>query len=78
MSSEDNFLPVVLINTLGIAGIVVWHTGRKPSDRSPDRPGPFLYRRESRAFYGKHRAAPARWYRTPSKIAYEPKALGKK
>ncbi|CAN7602626.1 hypothetical protein [Rhizobium leguminosarum] len=25
MSGDDNFLPLVLINTLGIAGIVVWH-----------------------------------------------------
>ncbi|WP_017966152.1 hypothetical protein [Rhizobium leguminosarum] len=25
MSDDDNFLPLVLINALGIAGIVLWH-----------------------------------------------------
>ncbi|WP_261333199.1 hypothetical protein [Rhizobium leguminosarum] len=77
MSRDDNFLLLVLIGTLGIAGMIVWHiqganrqTGRLIVE--------ILFFTESRAFYGKHRAAPARWYRTPSKIAYEPKALGKR
>ncbi|MGO7590503.1 hypothetical protein [Rhizobium leguminosarum] len=35
MSDDDNFLQLALINTLGIAGIVVWHMqgGNRPTGR---------------------------------------------